>query len=264
MGVRIKAPTRKPRCERPRLGGAEQPCCKRYLGFSTDNKVRKGVDGAPRSRVGHCGGPSSRPARRARWGGHQGASPTLPGARLRALPLRCPAGRRRSGRPGLPRHRAHGSRAAPAAAAISLRTHPQGAPVSCQGRAPALETLGPQRLSRPRRPRSHGAKGSPINWPGASISSETLARDRQGPRARALGGLAHDPTTVADAAPRAVAPPWPSVAPSATGQRRGPPARSSGPVRRAQRAYPRLGAGARHAERVRDAVPRVRGGPQGF
>jgi len=50
-------------------GVAELPCRKRYLGFSTDNKVKKRVDGAPRSTVGHCGGPSSRPARRARWAG---------------------------------------------------------------------------------------------------------------------------------------------------------------------------------------------------
>ena len=50
-------------------GVAELSCRKRYLGFSTNNKVKKRVDGAPRSTVGHCGGPSSRPARRARWAG---------------------------------------------------------------------------------------------------------------------------------------------------------------------------------------------------
>jgi hypothetical protein len=75
------------------VGVAELSCCKRYLGFSTDNKVRKRVDGAPRSRTGHCGAVIATGAPCA-MGGHQGASPTLPGApRLWQPRCHCPAGR---------------------------------------------------------------------------------------------------------------------------------------------------------------------------
>ena len=61
----------------------------------------------------------------------------------------------------------------------------------------ALEQTGPG-TERP----SHTRKVAAFNSSGVSISSETPARDHQGPRARARADLARDRANVADAVPR--------------------------------------------------------------
>ena len=188
-----------------------------------------------------------------RDGRASGASPTLPGARLWAIPLHCRPDRGcdtpRSGpsqpqsgpslAPVRPQSDASQTRVRPPCAANAITPSPRWTPAPGMPRRtkpntnaydpartrmtmaggpaiareaqanrqaairdklwnrPALEQTGPG-TERP----SHTRKVAAFNSSGVSISSETPARDHQGPRARARADLARDRANVADAVPR--------------------------------------------------------------